>query len=56
MHSCNDGNYAKEAVSTPVMQGNVIRIAMLKKLNTSATLTLCLNKKNTIGQNMEVGL
>jgi hypothetical protein len=56
MHSCNDDNYAKEAVSTPVMQGNVIRIAMLKKLNTSATLTLCLNKKNTIGQNMEVGL
>ena len=45
MHSCNDDNYAKEAVSTPVMQGNVIRIAILKKLNTSATLTLCLNNK-----------
>ena len=43
-------------IGVPVMQGNVIRIAMLKKLNTSATLTLCLNKKNTIGQNMEVGL
>ena len=39
MHSCNDDNYAKEAVSTPVMQGNVIRIAMLtsKSFDFSAT-------------------
>ena len=55
MHSCNADNYAKEAVSTPVMQGNVIRIAILKE-NNQETQHLCNistlpQQKNTIGKN-----